>query len=55
MNNIFEYLKLKTQNKEAGFEPSDFSLLGLDQTPSDVEITSQNEEYKHYIQLCFIQ
>ena len=50
MNNIIEYLKLKTQNKESGFEPSDFSLLGLDSIPSDKEIASQNEEYKHYIE-----
>ncbi len=49
MNNILEYLKLKTQNKESGFEPSDFSLLGLDHAPSDDEIASQNEEYTHHI------
>lgn len=49
MNNIIEYLKLKTQNKESGFKPSDFSLLGLDQIPSEEEIISQNEEYTHHI------
>ena len=50
MNNIIEYLKLKTQNNECGLEPSDFSLLGLDSIPSDKEIEFQNEEYKHYIE-----
>ncbi len=50
MNNIIEYLKLKTQNNESGFEPSDFSMLGLASIPSNQEIDAQNEEYKHYIE-----
>ena len=38
MDNIYEYLKRKTENNQSGFETDDFSLLGFDHVPSDNEI-----------------
>ena len=38
MDNIYEYLKRKSNIKASGFETADFSSLGFNSPPSDNEI-----------------
>ena len=49
MDNIFEVLKKVIENKHSGFETADFSMLGLENIPTDNEILEQNEDYNNII------